>query len=173
MVHRALLCSLLPWLLTACASNVQDRTTDQCTYASDLDAEEAKFVTLINSYRAAQGRTALAACPALGRAAQAHSDDMRDRDYFLNQNPEGLQPWDRACAACFTNGCGPATAMAENIGAGHATAQDTFTQWKSSEAHNANMLRASFTLLGVGRAIGGASYGVYWTTVFAAAGDCE
>jgi uncharacterized protein YkwD len=132
-----------------------------------LDAEEQSFLTIINNYRASNGLGALTACISLNRAAQGHSEDMRDQNYFDHTGLDGDSPWDRACEACFDLGCGPATAMAENIAAGNSGAQATFDQWQNSPGHNANMLNGSFTMIGIGRATGGGMYGVYWTNVFA------
>jgi uncharacterized protein YkwD len=132
-----------------------------------LDSEEQAFLVLINNYRAMNGLGALAHCISLDRAAQGHSEDMRDQDYFDHTGLDGSSPWDRSCEACFDLGCGPSTAMAENIAAGNSGAAATFDQWKNSPGHNANMLNGSFTMLGIGRATGGGMYGVYWTNVFA------
>lgn len=136
-----------------------------------LDAQELAFLTIINNYRAQNSLGALSACTSLNRAAQGHSDDMRDQNYFSHTSLNGDSPWDRACDACFAQGCGPTTAMAENIAAGNSDAQATFTQWQNSPGHNANMLGASFTMIGIGRATGGGMYNFYWTNVFA--GDTE
>jgi uncharacterized protein YkwD len=132
-----------------------------------LDAEEQAFLVLINDYRAQNGLGALTACTSLNRAAQGHSEDMRDQDYFSHTGLDGSSPWDRACEACYDLGCGPQTAMAENIAAGNTGAQGTFTQWQNSPGHNANMLGSNFTVIGIGRATGGmAMYSAYWTNVF-------
>ena len=93
---------------------------------------------------------------------------MRDNNYFSHDGLNGSKPWDRACDACFEKGCGPSTAMAENIAAGNADAQATFTQWKNSPGHNENMLDPAFHFLGIGRASGGGEFNVYWTNVFSA-----
>ncbi len=156
-----------------CASDCGACST--CGGASDatttLDAEEQAFLGLINSYRASNGLGALAACTSLNRAAQGHSEDMRDNNYFSHTGLNGSSPWDRACDACYDLGCGPQTAMAENIAAGNSGAQATFDQWQNSPGHNANMLGSSFTQLGIGRATGGGQYGVYWTNVFGGASE--
>jgi uncharacterized protein YkwD len=136
-----------------------------------LDAEEQAFLAIINDYRQQNGLGTLTACTSLNRAAQGHSEDMRDNDYFSHTGLNNSTPWDRACDACYDLGCGPSTAMAENIAAGNSDAQATFTQWKNSPGHNANMLGANFTQIGIGRATGGGTYGVYWTNVFG--GDSE
>jgi uncharacterized protein YkwD len=57
--------------------------------------------------------------------------------------------------------------MGENIAAGNPDAQSTFIQWQESPGHNANMLSSNFTMMGIGRATGGGTYGVYWTNLFA------
>ncbi|MBL9021985.1 MAG: CAP domain-containing protein [Myxococcales bacterium] len=134
-----------------------------------LDAEEQAFLGIINTYRAQNGLGALAACTSLNRAAQGHSEDMRDNNYFSHTGLNGSTPWDRSCDACYELGCGPQTAMAENIAAGNSGAQATFDQWKNSPGHNANMLGSSFTMIGIGRATGGGQYGSYWTNVFGGA----
>lgn len=136
-----------------------------------LDAEEMAFLGLLNNYRAMNGLGALTACTSLNRASQGHSEDMRDQNYFSHTGLNGSTPWARSCDACYALGCGPMTAMAENIAAGNSDAQSTFTQWKNSPGHNANMLGSSFKVIGIGRATGGGQYGVYWTTVFG--GDSE
>lgn len=136
-----------------------------------LDGEEQAFLVLINNYRAQNGLGSLADCVSLNRASQGHSEDMRDNNYFSHTGLNNSTPWARACDACFDKGCGPSTAMAENIAAGNSGAQATFDQWKNSPGHNANMLDGSFTMIGIGRATGGGQYGVYWTNVFA--GDSE
>jgi uncharacterized protein YkwD len=134
-----------------------------------LDAEEQAFLVLINDYRAMNGLGTLSACTSLNRAAQGHSEDMRDQNYFDHTGLDGSSPWDRACDACYELGCGPQTAMAENIAAGNSGAQGTFTQWQNSPGHNANMLGVNFTQIGIGRATGGGQYGSYWTNVFGGA----
>ncbi len=134
-----------------------------------LDSEEQSFLVLINNYRQQNGLGSLTNCTSLSRAAQGHSEDMWDQDYFSHTGLNNSTPWDRACDACYSLGCGPSTAMAENIAAGNSDAQSTFTQWQNSPGHNANMLGSSFTMIGIGRATGGGTYGVYWTNVFGGA----
>lgn len=157
----------------SCASDCGACPT--CAGAGDattaLDAEEVAFIGLLNNYRAQNGLGAVASCTSMNRAAQGHSEDMRDQNYFDHQSLSGDSPWDRMCNACYEHGCGPSTAVAENIAAGNSGAQATFEQWRNSSGHNANMLGGSFTRIGIGRATGGGQYGVYWTNVFG--GDDE
>lgn len=160
---------------STCASDCGACAT--CGGASDatttLDAEEQAFLGIINNYRSMNGLGALSACTSLNRAAQGHSEDMRDNNYFSHTGLNGSTPWDRSCDACYELGCGPQTAMAENIAAGNTGAQATFDQWKNSPGHNANMLGSSFTVIGIGRATGGGQYGTYWTNVFGGATEAS
>ncbi|WP_437898718.1 CAP domain-containing protein [Sorangium sp. So ce124] len=137
-----------------------------------LDTEEQAFLTIINEYRAQNGLGALSACTSMSRAAQGHSEDMRDQNYFSHTSLDGRTPWTRMCNACYELGCG-GTAMAENIAAGNSAAQATFTQWKNSDGHNKNMLGSAYKVIGIGRATGGGTYGSYWTTVFGGASEAS
>lgn len=153
--------------------NVAEAEAELCIGSSDatttLDTEEQAFLKQINSYRASNGKGALTACKSLSRASQGHSEDMRNKNYFSHTGLNGSSPWKRSCDACYSLGCGPTTAMAENIAAGNTTGLGTFNQWKASSGHNTNMLNGNFKVIGIGRATGGGTYGSYWTTVFGGA----
>lgn len=146
-----------------------------CQGASDattgLDAEEEAFLGILNAYRADNGLGALTACTSLNRAAQGHSEDMRDQDYFDHVSPDGSSFTERACDACYELGCSGGTTMGENLAAGNSTAELVFDQWRNSPGHDQNMRGAGYTQIGIGRATGGGTYGTYWTNVFA--GDTE
>ena len=118
-----------------------------------LDAEEQSFLLLLNEHRVANGASPVAACTSLSRAAQGHSEDMRDQNYFDHSGLNGSSPGDRACDACYAS-C-EVTGWGENIAAGNSGAQGTFDQWVSSPGHNANMLNPGFAVVGIGRATGG------------------
>ncbi|MDI1446615.1 CAP domain-containing protein, partial [Polyangium sp. 6x1] len=140
---------------------------------TSLDAEEQGFLGILNDYRAQNGLPPLMGCTSLHRAAQGHSEDMRDQNYFSHTGLNGSGFSDRACDACYDHACPVQTAMGENIAAGNGTADATFTQWKNSAGHNANMLGSSYTVIGIGRATGGGDYGAYWTTVFGGATEAS
>lgn len=93
----------------------------------------------------------------LWRAAQLHSQDMADNNYFSHDSQDGRSPWDRASAQGIS-------ANAENIAAGSSTASGTLTQWKNSDGHCRNMMNPSFTLFAVGYGYNAdSSYRHYWT----------
>src|SRR5690606_19150692 len=109
----------------------------------------------------------LTSCTSLNRAAQGHSEDMRDQDYFSHTSLNGDSFVDRACDACYSRACPLSTAMAENIAAGSSGAAATFNQWLNAPGHNASRMGTAYTVIGIGRATGGGTYGTYWTNVFA------
>lgn len=126
-----------------------------------IDTEEQRLLQLINQYRAANGRNALAWRANNVRAAAWHSRDMATSNRFSHTDSNG-----RSMATRLT-WCGVVyTSAAENIAAGHTTAQAVFNAWKASSGHNANMLRTGVSVAGIGRAYSATStYGWYWTFV--------
>ena len=99
----------------------------------------------------------------LTRASDWLSTDMVEKDYFDHIDSQGRDPFNRMDDFGYLG----ATSSGENIAAGFSSAQETFNQWKSSPAHNSNMLSSSYRTIGIGRASNEASsYGWYWTTDF-------
>lgn len=114
---------------------------------------------LVNQERVAVGIAPLAWDDGAAQVAYAHSVDMDVRDFFSHTNPDGQEPWDRLSAA----GIGWSTA-GENIAYGQPDAASVMTAWMNSPGHRDNILRASFTRLGVG--VHDAPGGPWWTQLF-------
>lgn len=131
-----------------------------------LNAEESAFLTLINNYRVQNGLAPLTASVTLTQASQWMSSDMAAKDYFSHTDSQGRSSFTRMEDFGYTQ----SSYSGENIAAGNSTAAATFTQWKNSSGHNANMLGSSYRAIGIGRAQGG-SYGWYWTTDFGSVVD--
>ncbi|MGY1641585.1 CAP domain-containing protein [Geodermatophilus sp. SYSU D00703] len=121
---------------------------------------EGRVLALVNEARAQAGCAPVAADGALAAVARAHSADMRDRDYFAHDTPEGLSPFDRAEQA------GVGYARAENIAFGQPDAAAVMEAWMNSAGHRANVLDCDLTKLGVGVAEGAG--GPWWTQLFGA-----
>ena len=121
------------------------------------DTEERKFLDLINDYRRQNNAGNLSLQDNLGAAADSHSRDMAQKNYFRhapqsNFERHGYKNW---------------KAIGENIAAGDETAKQVFDSWRTSPPHKKNMLDKSFTEIGIGRAYSKSSkYGWYWTTTF-------
>jgi hypothetical protein len=107
------------------------------------------MLCLLNRYRVANGRRALVLDDRLARAARAHALDMVARDYFDHDTPEGDGPTERAERFGFPSGVG------ENIAySSHVTPLSMFEMWRESPGHNQNMLYTSYTVVGIGFALG-------------------
>lgn len=126
--------------------------------AADLDA----FLPLINAHRANNGKPALVRNGKLDIAAQVHSDNMVERNFFAHLDPlTGKDQEDRIADAGYA-----ADFNGENIFKGFDGAQRAFNAWRDSTDHNANMLSGDFQEIGIGCA--NANGGLWhWTTVFA------
>ena len=127
------------------------------------DAEERAFLQLINNYRANYRLPALRFSRTLGAAADHHSYQMAKNNYFSHTMLNGVT-WSRNIV---DHGYTLSTYKGENIAAGRASAADVFAQWRNSPSHNAIMLSATFTAIGIGRGYDASStYDWYWTTDF-------
>jgi uncharacterized protein YkwD len=107
-------------------------------------------------------------CPALTidadlvKAAQAHSADMAQRNYFSHSGLDGSSFVDRIRAAGFSGSPG-----GENIAAGYPTPSMVMAGWMDSSGHRANILNCAFRTIGVGYAEDASSkYNQYWTQDF-------
>jgi uncharacterized protein YkwD len=133
------------------------------TLEEGLDAEERAFLTALNNHRAQNGLAPLQVSVSLSKAADFHSRQMADNNYFSHTLLNGVTWNQNLC----NHGYCYATYKAENIAAGNSGGSGTFTQWKNSAGHNANMLGTNFKVVGIGRAYNANStYKWYWTTTF-------
>lgn len=166
MIYRRLLAIPLTFAVAAVTLAVSNMAataqTTACPVTSEdqaIDASEQHLLGLINQYRAANGKNALAFHPDVTRSAAWLSRDMATRNYFSHTDRNGRTPDQRLmwCGATFTN-------WGENIYAGSSSPQDVFNAWRNSPGHNAIMLRDGVSAAGIGRAYNAAStYRWYWT----------
>ncbi|MEV7188873.1 CAP domain-containing protein [Kitasatospora sp. NPDC093102] len=120
-----------------------------------------KVVDLVNVERAKAGCGPVSAEPRLASAAQSHSDDMADRNFFDHASPEGYHADHRIEAAGYSW-----STWGENIARGQKDPAAVMSSWMNSPGHRANILNCSFKQLGVGVRTG--TNGPWWTQVFAA-----
>jgi uncharacterized protein YkwD len=127
------------------------------------DSEERAFLDLINDYRARNGAGKLSLNDQLGAAAEHHSKDMAQKNYFSHKLSSGDSAEENIRHFGYTN----YHAVGENIAAGNESASKVFEQWKKSNEHDKNMRSEDYDEIGIGRAHGKKSkYGWYWTTTF-------
>jgi uncharacterized protein YkwD len=129
-----------------------------------LESKEAKVntaeaVSIISSYRTANGRGKLALSPRLTAIAQAQADAMARAD-TMSHTVGGSFP------SRLSRGGYDAVAAAENIGAGYRSLAEAFSGWRGSPPHNANLLNREVTEMGIASAYApGGKYKVYWALV--------
>ncbi|MET9609766.1 sigma-70 family RNA polymerase sigma factor [Streptomyces sp. NPDC006512] len=120
-----------------------------------------QVLALVNTERAAAGCGPLKEDAQLRSAAQAHSADMAQRNFFSHTNPDGADPGARTTASGYRW-----STYGENIAKGQQTAQSVMDAWMKSPGHRANILNCSFKDLGVGMQPGAG--GPWWTQNFGA-----
>jgi uncharacterized protein YkwD len=119
-------------------------------------SREGQLVDLVNVERAKAGCEPMTSDSRLAKAAQGHSVDMSQRNYFAHTTPEGVTFDERIKAAGYSR------PGAENIAKGSTTASQTMTLWMNSGGHRANILNCDLTRIGVGVT----TSGWYWTQDF-------
>ncbi|MDQ0316057.1 CAP domain-containing protein [Amorphus orientalis] len=123
---------------------------------SNLPALRQQSLALVNDARAREGLPPLTLDPALNRAAQAHANDMRRRNYYAHTSLLGLGPPERYAKA----GGSPLGHFAENIArcfrcavpADAASVRQLHEQWMNSPSHRAHILKPEVTRYGFGLA---------------------
>jgi uncharacterized protein YkwD len=113
-------------------------------------------VDSVNAARQDAGCGPLTVDADLTEAAQNHSTDMSNRDFFSHTTPEGVTFDQRIRNA------GYAKPGAENIAKGASKAADVMRMWMESPGHRANILNCDLNTIGVGLA----REGFYWTQDF-------
>lgn len=156
LVVLVLVGALLAVAAPAGSTTVDDRLNE--TEVERLIAEAA------NERRTANGLDPVAYDPALAEAAEFHSRDMHDRDYFAHEGPGGAglaDRYDRFGIDCpggeniyFTRAGGLATT--ERVLAEHVV-----REWMDSPPHRETLLTERYTRQGIGVVV--ADGGVYAT----------
>lgn len=118
----------------------------------------AEVLALVNRERAAAGCRPLSLDERLNRAAEGHSADMAQNNYFEHTSLDGRSPFKRMEDAGYPSPGG------ENIAMGYKTPSDVVKGWMNSSGHRQNILRCDYTTMGLGTA--NSSRGIYWTQVF-------
>jgi len=138
-----------------------DMTADQQgVLPADADAAGLldRVLVLVNQERAAAGLGALSRSAQLDQAAERHTADMRDNEFFSHTGSDGTQAADRV------NDTGYQWArVGENLAQGSNTPEEVVQRWMDSEGHRANILQADFTEIGLAVTDGGP----LWAQVFA------
>lgn len=121
---------------------------------------------LVNTERTKHGLQPLKVNAALATAAQRHSRDMAQNDYYSHTSLNGSMALTRVQASGYTP-----RLVGENIAAGQPSAPAVFRAWMNSPGHRANILNPEYREVGVGyhflfRDFGNFNAQYYWTLKF-------
>jgi uncharacterized protein YkwD len=106
-------------------------------------AQAAQVVQLVNQFRDDMGCDPLKVDSRLTDAAQKHSTDMAQNNYFNHTSQDGRTFDQRIRAAGYPS---PA---AENIAKGQTSAQEVMRSWMQSDGHRRNILNCRYSTIGV------------------------
>jgi uncharacterized protein YkwD len=162
--RRLLILLLLPLLLGAVAlrqsaphAQVRAAVNTACGkdvsgWPSELGLDRTRELTLclLNEQRAQHGLGPLRSEPRLQLAAQRYVGDMVTRRFFDHVDPGGLHPEDRILMAGYpSNNAWTGENLAYGTGPEGAPAQ-IVDRWMHSPGHRENILRETFTEIGIG-----------------------
>lgn len=108
-------------------------------------AFEANVLKRVNAIRSAHSLQPFVVDAHLSQLAIIKAQDMIGRGYFEHESPHYGHPWDMAALFDYEY-----TSYGENIARNLATAKETVDAWMASPKHRANILKPTFTHLGVG-----------------------
>ena len=159
--------SIFPGAVDVCGDGIdQDCSGGDLACSSGESAFEVTLRGLINDYRVGNGLGTLAYDQNLHGMALEHNQYLKSSfDSVANHDGDWAHAgFDDRAQQCFNLGYFSAV---ENVGLGQWTPEMMFDGWQTSPGHNANMLNASMTHVGVSELLmeqaGYHSEGRYWT----------
>ena len=120
-----------------------------------IAAASRATVCLVNRQRTSRGLPPLQENGLLNTASLEHSQDMVRRGYFEHTSSDGRTVGDRLRSVGYSRGF--SASGGENIAFGvgsKSTPQSIVEAWMRSPGHRADILRRSFTDIGIGIALG-------------------
>ena len=115
-------------------------------------AKERAVVRAINRQRSRHGVAKVRSSARLARAADYHSWEMLDADYFAHESRDG-GPFDRRVRR-FADHRAVGETLAMLGGCGRRTARKVVRMWMNSPGHRAILLSSSYRRVGIGKRTG-------------------
>jgi uncharacterized protein YkwD len=114
-----------------------------------VDAKERAMVRAINRQRAKHGLAKVHSSRRLARAADFHSWEMLDANYFAHESRDG-SPFDQRVRRYAKH-----RALGETLGGcGRGAARRVVKMWMNSPGHRAILLSSSYRRVGLGKRTG-------------------
>lgn len=104
---------------------------------------------LTNDARKEEALPVLIPNPILAKGAQLKAQDMAEKEYFSHTGPDGSLPWKWFAAAGYEY-----EYAGENLAVNFTDSDEVVDAWLESPTHRANIMKASFTEIGIGMATG-------------------
>ncbi|RXZ80355.1 hypothetical protein EBB07_19310 [Paenibacillaceae bacterium] len=105
---------------------------------------EQEVLNLVNQERTKAGLNALTMNTQLSKVAMAKAEDMHNNNYFDHQSPTYGSPFDMMKSFGISY-----SSAGENIAKGQRSPAEVMNQWMNSPGHRANILKNSFTEIGI------------------------
>lgn len=121
--------------------------------------QNTSFAGMLNNVRANAGAGPVSFDARLGRAAQAHANDMLANGYFSHTGLNGSSPGDRITAQGYRW-----RTYGENIARGQSSEAEVLEAWQNSAGHRQNNENPNFQDFGLARA---GDSRPYWVLVLA------
>jgi uncharacterized protein YkwD len=117
-----------------------------------VDSRERAIIRAINRQRAKHGLAGLRTSRRLARAADFHSWEMLDADYFAHESRDGGSFDQRVRRYANHRSLGETLAMVG--GCGHGSARRVVRMWMNSSGHRAVLLSSTYRKVGIGKRAG-------------------
>jgi uncharacterized protein YkwD len=117
-----------------------------------VDARERAIVRAINRQRAKHGLAAVRTSRRLAKAADFHSWEMLDADYFAHESRDGGSFDQRVRRYANHRSLGETLAMLG--GCGNGSARRVVRMWMNSSGHRAVLLSSAYRKIGIGKRAG-------------------
>jgi uncharacterized protein YkwD len=127
--------------------------TEVAPEAQNLALVQAAVLCLINRERATHSEQPLRINPRLQHAAESHSRECVELNYFAHVSPSGETPVQRIQATGYVPSPLDGYVLGENLAWGTyelGTAESIVAAWIASPPHLANILEARYTETGIG-----------------------
>jgi uncharacterized protein YkwD len=123
------------------------QNTEAIPTQANLEAVETATLCLVNHERARHDEPPLSVNAQLAQAAQSHSEDMLQGDYFAHVAPSGETPFERVQASGYIPNSQVGYTVGENLAWGTlylASPGSIVAAWIASPEHLANILNSDY-----------------------------
>jgi hypothetical protein len=149
LLRRRSLMFLLGVVLVAESVMVVNILARQSGYDFLAAVIQSEIVSLTNAERDQSGIAKLKENARLTSSAQAKANDMAAKGYFAHNSPDGTKPWAWIQEAGYNY-----KYAGENLAVRFVDSKDVVVAWMASPTHRANVLKSTYTEIGIGIAQG-------------------